>query len=527
MRRLACVVFVGSIFLTWTSATGQVAQRFKLTACDRGQCADWVFYGGKGNARWPDGSVSELQLASAFFPGITIRRQDVSGHSRGLIAMYSGSVNGNHIEGTVTYTWTRPQFALSWPGTTPKSRPNSGSWTGTLENASDFSRALGWPQTSCQTPTGQAEITPDQAMEIGKVAARFRQDFGAVDCFAKAANQGNAAAKNNLAYAYETGTGVARDTTKAFNLYKEAGDQLQSSWALVNLSRFYDGSVYGIPKDASLATKALQNAATLREQRTGFCRAPGILNAIFKLEILTMKDPNVTMMTWIARLGMGVENTMQEPSLLDAKAMDNRQQTGRFVLDMAGRTGAFVCEALFIRGPGKIQADPNAEFSAQMAAAVVNEAIQNHPHYTESFSVGPLQNGDYQITLIPTGLELARSYTLTVPRASVTATQRPAPPVSNSSETAIANKTCAGEAQLKSPASDLVAQIRFINGSAVPLTIFWINLEGQRIRYKSLKPGENYLQETFAGHWWVAAGPGDSCRKLIVAQPGLAEAAIR
>ena len=47
----------------------------------------------------------------------------------------------------------------------------------------------------------------------------------ALECFKKAADQGNARAQYNLGCSYEYGEGVSKDINEAKNWYKKAADQ--------------------------------------------------------------------------------------------------------------------------------------------------------------------------------------------------------------------------------------------------------------------------------------------------------------
>jgi dipeptidyl aminopeptidase/acylaminoacyl peptidase len=49
--------------------------------------------------------------------------------------------------------------------------------------------------------------------------------------------------------------------------------------------------------------------------------------------------------------------------------------------------------------------------------------------------------------------------------------------------------------------------LRFLNRTAGDIDLFWLDSEGERRRYASLKPGGQWDQHTFAGHVWLAADP--------------------
>jgi hypothetical protein len=86
---------------------------------------------------------------------------------------------------------------------------------------------------------------------------------------------------------------------------------------------------------------------------------------------------------------------------------------------------------------------------------------------------------------------------------------------------------CSAEAQMKSPSSDKVIQLRFTNNGALPVHIFWVNYFGKRELYHILKPDTTTTQTTFAGHAWVVAEPDDQCRQIVVMGQGPAEVPIK
>ena len=66
------------------------------------------------------------------------------------------------------------------------------------------------------------------------------KDWGkAAELYQKAADQGNAAAQNNLGYLYENGDGVPTDFAKAEQLYQKAADRGNQA-AVANLKGYPD-----------------------------------------------------------------------------------------------------------------------------------------------------------------------------------------------------------------------------------------------------------------------------------------------
>jgi dipeptidyl-peptidase-4 len=68
--------------------------------------------------------------------------------------------------------------------------------------------------------------------------------------------------------------------------------------------------------------------------------------------------------------------------------------------------------------------------------------------------------------------------------------------------------------------------LTFINKTAVEASLVWINTEGGRKAYATLKPGEKHEQHTFAGHVWSVETPGGETLAVFEARDGSAEAVI-
>ena len=80
------------------------------------------------------------------------------------------------------------------------------------------------------------------------------------------------------------------------------------------------------------------------------------------------------------------------------------------------------------------------------------------------------------------------------------------------------------EKDLRSGSDTGSVTIRFVNRTALEITLYWIDTSGARHAYGKIAPGERAAQDTFAGHVWLAAGPDGSAVALFVAArtPGLA-----
>jgi von Hippel-Lindau disease tumor supressor len=54
------------------------------------------------------------------------------------------------------------------------------------------------------------------------------------------------------------------------------------------------------------------------------------------------------------------------------------------------------------------------------------------------------------------------------------------------------------------------AQVTFVNHSTQTIRIYWLNYEGQRVLYKTLDPGEQFLVFTYLHHPWLITDADDN-----------------
>lgn len=74
------------------------------------------------------------------------------------------------------------------------------------------------------------------------------------------------------------------------------------------------------------------------------------------------------------------------------------------------------------------------------------------------------------------------------------------------------DSACPPPGSVRSMNSDQIADIQFVNNTRGVLRIYWLDFQGQRKFYKELKPGEDYVQQTFATHPWIAIDQQESCQ---------------
>lgn len=59
------------------------------------------------------------------------------------------------------------------------------------------------------------------------------------------------------------------------------------------------------------------------------------------------------------------------------------------------------------------------------------------------------------------------------------------------------------EAGLRSVSNDQATAIEFVNNRSHEVTLYWLDYRGNRVRYRTLRPGTSYRQPTYVTHPWV------------------------
>ena len=73
---------------------------------------------------------------------------------------------------------------------------------------------------------------------------------------------------------------------------------------------------------------------------------------------------------------------------------------------------------------------------------------------------------------------------------------------------------CPQEGHIKSPSSFDKANITFDNQTSGDLKVYWIDFNGNRKFYSTLKAHSSLNQATWIGHVWVVADQMEQCLKL-------------
>ncbi len=113
---------------------------------------------------------------------------------------------------------------------------------------------------------------------------------------------------------------------------------------------------------------------------------------------------------------------------------------------------------------------------------------------------------------------VASQYTISRPTPNITSTpapeNAPQPTIAQLLRNEPTESGCPQEGHIKSPSSFNAATITFDNQTAADLKVYWIDFNGNRKYYRTVKAHSKYDQGTWVGHVWVVAGAGDQCVKL-------------
>lgn len=85
-----------------------------------------------------------------------------------------------------------------------------------------------------------------------------------------------------------------------------------------------------------------------------------------------------------------------------------------------------------------------------------------------------------------------------------------------------AGARCPEEAGLRSIRGDSPTSITFINRLPIAVRIYWINYQGRRQYYGTVRPHKSYHQQTFLTHPWVVTDRNEDCIAVYMppANPG-------
>lgn len=83
---------------------------------------------------------------------------------------------------------------------------------------------------------------------------------------------------------------------------------------------------------------------------------------------------------------------------------------------------------------------------------------------------------------------------------------------------AAAQQRCPSEGGLRSQHGAVATTINFINQSAQTIQIWWLNYQGRREGFATLRPGQRYEAWTYATHPWVVTDESGNCLQIVFAE---------
>ena len=192
------------------------------------------------------------------------------------------------------------------------------------------------------------------------------------------------------------------------------------------MTQFYKNGIGG-PADNAEAERWTAIMWNDRNRHSKICSSPTIKEAITLAEWDSVKDGAGQVLGALAAVMTGVNPQMANarPALTSAQGSDILQQHGRFHIDLGAASGDFICQTIFTRGPFKDCGDNDPNHKG-MGICIAENGVEQHlnakeaeaafagfPQFREMFRARPLADGRYQITLVPTSLQLASVYSRT------------------------------------------------------------------------------------------------------------------
>lgn len=108
-----------------------------------------------------------------------------------------------------------------------------------------------------------------------------------------------------------------------------------------------------------------------------------------------------------------------------------------------------------------------------------------------------------------------------------TATPTPAPTAAPTTPPASTTPVPPSGVQASDPTTTAPGEIIFVNDSAAPIDIYWIDFSGVPVLYATLMPGESLNQGTTEGHVWAVTAGSPTPLAVEVAVAGSSSVVIR
>lgn len=81
-------------------------------------------------------------------------------------------------------------------------------------------------------------------------------------------------------------------------------------------------------------------------------------------------------------------------------------------------------------------------------------------------------------------------------------------------------QACPSNGNVRSVNSSTTAIVNFSNNTGRTVNVIWIDYDGKRQTYKTLRNNEVYEQQTFVGHPWLIVDGNNRCLGLYFPRAG-------
>jgi von Hippel-Lindau disease tumor supressor len=186
-------------------------------------------------------------------------------------------------------------------------------------------------------------------------------------------------------------------------------------------------------------------------------------------------------------------------------------------------------------GPSNRATDPDLQRPMGNVKVMAIAANGTREAVTDSqgrFSIA-VPAGTYLVApILPSGLTSEKPYEVEVSTCSVMVSfiamsSNPHGGLSSREDDILERKNCDVEPTMRSLTSEIPTDVRFVNTRVESIRLYWLDFEGHRQLYSTLRSGQSLTQPTFATHPWVATDENAVCLGTFLARRDPATATIK
>ena len=329
-------------------------------------CSNWIFSGRDGYGNWSNCVAANLSILHFDGRNIEIRRIDDTGSWRGLSALYTGTIAGNTIQGSMSWVWEgHDPFTI---GTVP--------WHAVIGTAQK-----------------DHDVSNESAMVCG-LAAQAVQDYPAAShWYLYGERRGDVRASVRLGILLINGAkGIPQDYPNALKRFEYAGSK-GDILGMKKAAFMYEQGL-GVAKDPARIKYWSEKLAAREEPFAAICSDPLMFQTMTGLQ-RQLRD--LTDNFWTSALSAVIEEGM---------GIDNNDVhvVSATVVDVVSNDD-FQCDGVFGQKSGEvITARPEASTDAQLAALATNNLISKlRP--TQEYHIKRLGQNRYRVILEAIGSE--------------------------------------------------------------------------------------------------------------------------